>query len=130
MKSEALSLKVIIKELDFLRKAVIIQWNTWKILLLLPNKLTKQYLILAMLKMTMNHLLKKPTKSIKQPKTITYQWKTFENPNIADMKSIITEHSKTSHKLSKTIRQDKKLVSNSPLYNDKKGKNFFKEKEK
>ena len=78
----------------------------------------------------MNHLLKKPTKSIKQPKTITYQWKTFENPNIADMKSIITEHSRTSHKSSKTIRQDKKLVSNSPLYHDKNGENFFNKKKK
>ena len=29
--------------------------------------------------------------------------------NITDIKSITTEHPKTSHKLSKTIRQDKKF---------------------
>ena len=33
---------------------------------------------------------------------ITYQPKTFENPNTVDIKLVITEHSKTSHKLSKT----------------------------
>ena len=51
---------------------------------------------------------KKNTKSVKQSKIITYQPKTFENSNIADIKSIITERPKTSHKLSKTIRQMKK----------------------
>ena len=30
MKSGTLSLKTIIKELDFLKKTVIIQWNAWK----------------------------------------------------------------------------------------------------
>ena len=35
----------------------------------------------------------------------SYQSKTFENPNIADIKSIITEHPKNSHKSSKTIIQ-------------------------
>ena len=50
----------------------------------------------------------KNTKSVKQSEIITYQPKTFENPNIADIKSIITEHSKTSHKLSNTIRQAEK----------------------
>ena len=29
--------------------------------------------------------------------------KTFESPNIVDVKSVITEHSKNSDKLSKTI---------------------------
>ena len=47
---------------------------------------------------------KKNTKSVKQSKVITYQPKTFQNWNIVDMKSIITDHRKTSHKLSKTIR--------------------------
>ena len=46
-----------------------------------------------------------PTKSVKQSEAITYQPKTFKNPNIVDIKSIITEYPKTSHKLSKTIRQ-------------------------
>ena len=58
-------------------------------------------------------------------KIITYQPKTFENSNIADVKSVITEHPKTSHKLSKTIRQAEKVGSNSPLYSDtEKVKNF------
>ena len=30
MKSDTLSLKTIINELDFLMETVIIQWNTWK----------------------------------------------------------------------------------------------------
>ena len=51
---------------------------------------------------------------------MTYQPKIFENPNIVDIKSIITEHPKISHKLSKTIRQAKKVGFNSPLYSDTK----------
>ena len=33
-----------------------------------------------------------------------YQLKTFENPNTVDIKSVITEHQKTSYKFSKIIR--------------------------
>ena len=68
---------------------------------------------------------KKNTKSVKQSKIITYQHKTFENSNIVDIKSIIAEHLKTSHKLSKTIRQAEKVGFNSPLYSSLK---FFKRK--
>ena len=46
--------------------------------------------------------------------------KNFENPNIVDKKSVITEHPKTSHKLSKTIRQAEKVGSNNSLYSDTK----------
>ena len=42
-------------------------------------------------------------------KIITKQRKTFENPNTVDTKSIIIEHPKTFHKLSKTIRQVEKV---------------------
>ena len=49
---------------------------------------------------------------VKQSKIITYQPKPFENPNIVDIKSVITEHSKTSHKLSKTIGQAEKVGCN------------------
>ena len=49
---------------------------------------------------------KKNTKLLKQPKIITYQPKNFENPNIVNIKSIITEHPQVSHKLSKTIRRE------------------------
>ena len=42
-------------------------------------------------------LRKKNRKLIKQSGIITYQPKTFENSNIADIKSVITEHPNTSH---------------------------------
>ena len=51
-------------------------------------------------------------------KTIKYSYsqpKTFEKPNIVKTKSITTENPKTSHKLSKTIRQAEKVSSNSFL---------------
>ena len=48
---------------------------------------------------------KKKRKSVKQSEIITYQPKTFENPSTVDIKSVIIEHPKSSHKLSKTIRQ-------------------------
>ena len=35
---------------------------------------------------------------------ITYQPKIFENPNIVEIRPLITKHLKASHKLSKTIR--------------------------
>ena len=63
---------------------------------------------------------KKNWKSVKQSEITTYQPKTFENPNIVDKKSVITEHPKTSHKLSKTIRQAEKVGSNNSLYSDTK----------
>ena len=44
----------------------------------------------------------------------------MENPNIVDIKSVITKRPKTSHKLSKTIRQAEKVGSNSSLYSDTK----------
>ena len=68
---------------------------------------------------------KKNTKSVKQSEIITYQPKTFENPNIADIKSVITKHPKTSHKLFKTIRQAEKVGSNSSLCSDTKKVNIF-----
>ena len=47
----------------------------------------------------------KNTTSVKQLKTITQQPKTFQNPNIVDIKSVIIEYPKTSYKLSKIIIQ-------------------------
>ena len=71
--------------------------------------------------------IRKKKKSVKKSEIITDQTKTFENPNIVDI--IITEQPKTSHKLSKTIRQAKKVGFNSSLYSDtKKGENFLNEK--
>ena len=56
-------------------------------------------------------------KSVKQSEIITYQPKTFD---IVNIKSVITEHPKTSHNLSKTIRKGEKVGSNSSLYSDTK----------
>ena len=68
---------------------------------------------------------KKNRKSVKQSEIITYQPKTFQNPNIVDIKSIIKEHAKTLNKLSKTIRLVEKVDFNSSLHSDtKKVKNF------
>ena len=68
---------------------------------------------------------------ITQSKIITQQRKTFENPNIVDIKSTVTEHSKDLHKSSKTMRQVEKVSqvgSNSSLYSDKKNGKYFEEK--
>ena len=68
-------------------------------------------------------------KSVKQSKINTYQSKTFENPNIVDIKLIITEHPKTSNKLTKTIGKCEKVGSNINLYSDaKKDENFLNDK--
>ena len=45
-----------------------------------------------------------------------------------DIKSVIKEHPKTSHKISKTIRQARKVSSNRVLYSDKKSEKFLNEK--
>ena len=68
---------------------------------------------------------KEKIKSIKHWEIITYQPKAFENPNIVDIKSVITEHPKDSHKLPKTIRQAQKVGSNSSLYSDIKKEKIF-----
>ena len=60
-------------------------------------------------------LRKKNRKSVKQSEIITYQPKTFENQNIVDIKSVMTEHPKASHKLSKTKGKGQKVGSNSSL---------------
>ena len=70
----------------------------------------------------------KNKKSIKRSEIITYQLKTFENPNIVDIKAIITEHSKASHILLETIKQAEKVGSNSSLYSDKRKRKYFKRK--
>ena len=51
----------------------------------------------------------------------------MENPETVDIKSVITDHPKTSHKLPKTIRQAKKVGFNSTLYSKTKSK-FFEQK--
>ena len=63
---------------------------------------------------------KKNRKSVKQSEIIIYQSKSFENSDMVGIKSVVTEYPKTSHKLSKTIRQIEKVGSNSFLYSDTK----------
>ena len=64
----------------------------------------------------------KNTNLVKQVKIISQGLKAIENPNdIVYIKSVIIEYPKTSHKLSKTIRQDEN-VSNSHLYSETKNK--------
>ena len=114
-----------------LKKKVISQRNVWKKdFLLLSTKLIEELPDpLNAKEHYQSFIRKKNTKSVKQSNIITYQPKTFENPNIIDMKSVITEHRKSLHKLSKTKRQAEKVSqvsSNSSLYSDikKKWKSF------
>ena len=75
-----------------------------------PRKAKEQYQSL---------IRKKNTKSVKQSKILTQQPKTFENPNIVNIKSV-TEHPKTSQNSFKAEQ-----VSSSSLYsNTKKVKHF------
>ena len=73
---------------------------------------------------------KENIKSVKQSKIITQLPKTFENQNIVDIKSVITEHPKSSRKLSKSIRQSEKVGSNSSSYSytTKRNENFLNKK--
>ena len=56
-----------------------------------------------------SYLKRKNRKSVKRSKIVTQQQKAIENTSIADIKSVIIEHPKTSHKLSKIIRQAEKV---------------------
>ena len=59
---------------------------------------------------------------------ITYQPKTFENPNTVDIKPNITERPRFSHNLSNIIREVEKVGSNISLYSDAKKLKFFERK--
>ena len=85
---------------------------------------TKQYLIML------------NTKLLKRLKTINYQPKTLENPNIVDIKLFNIDQPKTSGKFSKTIRQAENVSevssrksSNNPLNSEtKESENCLNEK--
>ena len=51
----------------------------------------------------------KNKKLVKRSKIIAQLPKTIGNPKLIDIKSVTTEHPKTSRKLSKTIRQTKRV---------------------
>ena len=65
---------------------------------------------------------------MKSSKVIAQQTKTIENPNIVDIKSTVVKHSKTSQKLSKTIKDAEKASGDSSLYSEtKKSENILDE---
>ena len=88
LKSETLSLRTAINELDFLKKAVIIPWNSWQKIyfLLLANKLIEKVPDPRKAKEHYQSFIrKKNRKSVKQSEMITYQPKALENPNIVNI---------------------------------------------
>ena len=111
MKSETLTLKTIINKFPKESSYYSMKRLKRKDLFLLANKLidkvpdpgnaTEHY---------ESFLRKKNRKSVKQSEIITYQPKTFDT---VDIKSLVTEHPKTSHKLSKTVIKGEKVDSNS-----------------
>ena len=62
-----------------------------------------------------SHIRRKNRKLVRQSKIITNQPKSFERLNPVDIKSNITEQPKTSHKLSKTIRESEKIVKTKKM---------------
>ena len=52
-----------------------------------------------------SYLKRKNTKWVKQSKIITHQLKAIENRKIIDIKWVIIEYPRISHKLSKAIKQ-------------------------
>ena len=95
-------------------------------LLFLTNKLIKNVPDLCNTNQSLlgyqSFIVTKNRKSAKQLEIITYQPKLFD---IVDIKSIFTEHSKTSQKLSKPIRRNEKVDSNSSGYSHTKRSNNF-----
>ena len=62
------------------------------------------------LKNIISHIYTKKTQKIGETiKIITQQPNLIENSNVIELKSVTLEHPKTSHKLSKTIKQAKKF---------------------
>ena len=123
--NEIRDLKTIINQLIFLRKTVIIPWNVWQKIFIVACKRINRKKIpdpCNAIEPSQLFISNKNINSVKQSKLITYQPKTFENPNIVDIKLVITEHPKTTHKLSNTIRQAEKVGSNSSIYSDTKEK--------
>ena len=91
-----------------------------KDLLLLANKLREKIPDPRNDKQHFESILRrKNMKSVKQSEIIAYLPETFDT---LDIKAVTTEHPKTSHKLSNTIRQAEKVGSNSSLYSDTKKK--------
>ena len=82
-----------------LHKTIIVQWKTRKKDLQLFAVNRKIPDLRNAKEHNQSFIRKKNTQSLKQSEITTYQHKTFENPNIVLIKSVIKEHPKTSHKL-------------------------------
>ena len=96
-----------------------------KDLLLPANKLIEQIPDLLNTKEYYQSFIRKKHKR-RQSEIITFQLNTFQNLNIVNIK--ITKHPQTSHKLSKTMRENEKVRSNSSLYSStRKRKKFLNE---
>ena len=93
MNSETLSLITDVRKFSFLKKTFIILWNVWKNIAATCNQINKKIPTFCNAKeYYQSFIRKKHTKSVKQSEIITYQPKSFENPNIADIKLVIMEH--------------------------------------
>ena len=88
-----------INKLILLHKTIIVQWKTRKKDLQLFAVNRKIPDLRNAKEHNQSFIRKKNTKSLKQSEITTYQHKSFENPNIVLIKSVIKEHPKTSHKL-------------------------------
>ena len=105
MKSETLSSKIIINELDFLREQLLFNetFEKKKGFVVAWNQSNRKNLDLRSAKKHYESFIRKKNKIIKTMKNNYSVTKTFENQNIVDIKSLIIKHPKTSHKLSKTV---------------------------
>ena len=93
-----------------------------KRLFLLDNKLIKNITDLRNAKEHYESFLRKTNRKSIYKTTKNNYWsiKTFQNPNITDIKSDIIEHPKASNKLFKIIGKVEKVDSNNSLYSDTK----------
>ena len=115
MKSQTLSLKTMIKKLDFLKKTVIIQWNIRKKDLQLFVTNAKEH--------SQSFVRKKKTRSVKQSKINTNRPKKIENINICWFQ---VGYYKTSKKIAYIFQgykagwKNSQVRSNNSLYDDSK----------
>ena len=85
IKSKTFSLKTVIKELDFVSKTVMLQWNACikEDLFLIANKSIEKIHVTCNTKENYQLFIgKKSTKSVRQSKIITYQPKKFKNQKL------------------------------------------------
>ena len=118
------------KELDFLKKTVIIQWNTWKKWFISACKQIKRKIPdpRNVKERYQSFIRKKHTKLANQLKNNYLSTKNFWKPKYCWCKINYYRISKTSQKLSKTIRQAKKVGPNYLLYSDTKKVKIFETK--